>query len=124
MNGINYLLDTNILIGFLQRHPIILDLFQTQQITIGECAYSSITRMELLSFPSLTLLEKQAIESLLSRMTYLAITPAIENETIDFRRINQTKLPDSIIAATAKHYQLKLLTLDKKLASFLYENKS
>ena len=119
MNGINYLLDTNILIGFLQRNPIILDLFQTQQITISECAYSSITRMELLSFPSLTMLEKQAIESLLSRMTYLAITPAIENETIDFRRINQTKLPDSIIAATAKHYQLELLTLDKKLVGFM-----
>ncbi|BAP56393.1 DNA-binding protein [Thioploca ingrica] len=84
MNGINYLLDTNILIGFLQRNPIILDLFKTQQITIGECAYSSITRMELLSFSSLTILEKQAIESLLNRMTYLAITPAIENETIDF----------------------------------------
>jgi hypothetical protein len=75
--------------------------------------------MELLSFPSLTILEKQAIESLLSRMTYLAITPAIENETIDFRRINQTKLPDSIIAATAKQYQLELLTLDKKLAGFM-----
>lgn len=119
MNGINYLLDTNILIGFLQRHPVILNLFQTQQIKIGECAYSSITRIELLSFPSLTILEKQAIESLLSRMTYLAITPTIENETIDFRRINQTKLPDSIIAATAKHYQLKLLTLDKKLAGFM-----
>lgn len=52
-------------------------------------------------------------------MIYLAITPAIENETIEFRKAHKTKLPDSIIAATAKHYQLELLTLDKKLASKL-----
>jgi hypothetical protein len=39
--------------------------------------------MELLSFPSITPTEKEAIVFLLSRMTYLTITPAIENETID-----------------------------------------
>ncbi len=119
MNGINYLLDSNIIIGFLQRSQIVLGLFQAKQIKISECAYSSITRMELLSFSTLTIIEKQAIESLLNRMTYFAITQDIENKTIEFRRIQQTKLPDSIIAATAKHYQIELMTLDKKLAGKL-----
>lgn len=119
MSGIKYLLDTNIAIGLLQRNPSVLELFQLKQITITECAYSSITRMELLSFPALSLPEKQAIEGLLNRMTYLAITPTIENETISFRQTHKTKLPDSIIAATANHHQLELLTFDKKLANKL-----
>jgi len=119
MNGIKYVLDTNIFIGLLEHNSIVLDLFETKQIKMSECSYSAITRMELLSYPSLSLQEKQAIESLLDRMTYLAMTSEIENETIEFRRIHKTKLPDSIIAATAKHYQFELLTLDKKLANKL-----
>jgi predicted nucleic acid-binding protein len=119
MNGIKYLLDTNIVIGLLQRDLIILDILNDKQIQIGECAYSAITRMELLSFPSITRTEKEAIVFLLNRMTYLTITPAIENETISFRYTHKTKLPDSIIAATTKHHGLELVTLDKKLANKL-----
>jgi len=114
MNGIKYLLDTNIIIGFVQRNPVVLDLLSTKRI--DQCAYSAVTRMELLSFNGMSSIEKQAIESLLKRMTDLEITRAIENETIEFRLQHQTKLPDSIIAATAKYHQLELVTLDKKLA--------
>lgn len=116
MNGIKYLLDTNIIIGFYQHNPVILKLLESKQIKSHECAYSSITRMELLSYPAITVKEAQAIASLLARMTYLPITPDIEDKTIEIRRNQQIKLPDSIIAATAQHYQLELLTLDKKLA--------
>ena len=119
MNGIKYLLDTNIVIGLLQRDLIILDILNDRQIQIGECAYSAITCMELLSFPSITPTEKEALVFLLSRMTYLTITPAIENETINFRYTHKTKLPDSIIAATTKYHGLELVTLDKKLANKL-----
>jgi predicted nucleic acid-binding protein len=119
MSGINYLLDSNIIIGFLNRNPSVLDLLTTKQVKIEQCAYSAITRIELLSFSLLTAVEKQAIERVFTQMTYFALTPAIENETIEFRRLHKTKLPDSIIAATAKHYQLELLTLDKKLADKL-----
>ncbi|MDP1559245.1 MAG: type II toxin-antitoxin system VapC family toxin [Nitrosomonas sp.] len=116
MSGIKYLLDTNIIIGFYQHHPAILEVLQARQIRTHECAYSSITRMELLSYPAITARETQAIETLLVRMTYLAITSDIEDKTIEIRRNQQIKLPDSIIAATAQHHQLELLTLDKKLA--------
>jgi len=119
MNGIKYLLDTNIIIGLYQHQPMILGVLIAKKIKIQECAYSAITRMELLSYHAITPVDKQAIELLLSRMSYLAITPAIENETIEFRHCHKTKLPDSIIAATAQHHQLELLTLDKKLASKL-----
>jgi predicted nucleic acid-binding protein len=119
MNGIKYLLDTNIIIGFYQRNSSILELLQTKQVKISECAYSSITRVELLSYPSITIIEQQTIEFLLTQMNYLSISRSIENQAIEFRRIHQTKLPDSIIAATAKYHKLELLTLDKKLASKL-----
>jgi hypothetical protein len=92
MNGIKYLLDTNITIGFLKRSDIILDLFQSKKIKLSECAYSSITKMELLSYSILTMSEKEAIISLLTRMVYLAITPEIENETIEFRSRYKTKV--------------------------------
>jgi predicted nucleic acid-binding protein len=119
MNGIKYLLDTSIIITLLQRDSIILDMLKDKQVQINECAYSAVTRMELLSFPSISFSEKEAIKFLLSQMTYLMITPAIEDETISFRCIHKTKLPDSIIAATAKCHQIELITLDRKLASKL-----
>ena len=91
-------------------------LLKIKGVSIKNCAYSAVTRMELLSFPALTPTDKNSIESLLNNMVYLGITPEIENETIEFRQLHKAKLTDSIIAATAKHHQLELLTLDKKLA--------
>jgi predicted nucleic acid-binding protein len=67
MNGIKYLLDTNIVIGLLQRDLIVLEILKNKQIQIGECAYSAITRMELLSFPSITPTEKESVVFLLQR---------------------------------------------------------
>jgi predicted nucleic acid-binding protein len=117
MNGIKYLLDTNVIIGLYQHNAAILGLLQSKQVKINECAYSSITRMELLSYPAITQAEVKVIESFLVLMTYLAITPDIENETIKFRLTNRIKLPDAILAATANHHQLVILTMDKQLAN-------
>lgn len=60
--------------------------------------------------------EGQGINRLLDRMTHLAISPLIEDLTIQFRHQHRVKLPDAIIAATASAHGIKLLTLDKKLA--------
>lgn len=119
MNGIKFLLDTNIIIGLYENNADVLALLQSKGVLVRNCAYSAVTRMELLSFPALTSADKQIIESLLCRMVYLGITPEIENETIAFRILHKTKLSDSIIAATAGYFRLELLTLDKKLAAKL-----
>lgn len=116
MSGIKYLLDTNIIIGMYQKTPAVLALLADKDISINECAYSSITKMELLSFPTITESETVAINSLLDRMAYLSIDNKIEDLAINFRRVHKTKLPDSIIAATAQAHHIELLTLDKKLA--------
>jgi len=117
MSGNKYLLDTNIIIGMYQRSPAVLALLADKDIIINECAYSSITKMELLSFPTITESETTAINSLLDRMAYLSIDDKIEELAIKFRRTHKTKLPDSIIAATAQAHNIELLTLDKKLAA-------
>lgn len=119
MNGISYLLDTNIIIGMYQRNVEVMALMQAKHVNISQCAYSGITRMELLSFPGITEKEELAIKNLLDRRAHLSVSPIVEELTIQFRRLNKTKLPDAIIAATAKAHAIELLTLDKKLSSKL-----
>jgi len=117
MNGIKYLLDTNIIIGMYEHSPTVFDLLQNKEVTIAECAFSNITRMELLGFPEITDLEAQAITNLLTKMQCLSINLTIENTTINLKQLHRIKLPDAIILATALDHQLDLLTLDKKLAN-------
>lgn len=117
MSGIKYLLDTNIIIGMYQKSSAVLALLADKNISINECAYSSITKMELLSFPAITESEIAAINSLLGRMLYINISDKIEELAIAFRRLHKTRLPDSIIAASAQAHHIELLTLDKKLAA-------
>ena len=64
MNGISYLLDINIIIGMYQKSAEVMALMQTKQVSISQCAYSGITRMELLSFPGITEIEEQAFNRL------------------------------------------------------------
>jgi hypothetical protein len=50
MSGVKYLLDTNFILGMLKAVPEISKILAIQQITANECAYSAVTRMELLGF--------------------------------------------------------------------------
>lgn len=111
------MLDTNVIIGILKGTEAALVLVQNKGAGIGVCAYSSVTRMELLSFPDLTADEEQAIVGLLGLLDYCPITPAVENAAIALRRAHRLKLPDAIVAATAQVNGLELLTLDKRLAN-------
>lgn len=112
MNGIKYLLDTNIIIDLLKQNN---NLLKVQNIALNTCAVSQISRMELLSFPKLTKQEDSAIRNLMKVMTTFMLTEEIEHTTIMFRHAHGGKLPDAIIIATAIVYDLELLTLDKKM---------
>lgn len=116
MSGVKYLLDTNIIIGLLNRHASALSLVAQYRFSWDECAISAITRMELLSYHSMTPQELTAIQQMLNRLSYLPIDAKVEAKTIEFRRAHRGKLPDAIVAATALSHQLKLLTLDSNLA--------
>jgi len=54
MNGIKYLLDTDIIIGMYEHNPTVIELFNSNHISIHQYTYSSIIRMELLGFPDIS----------------------------------------------------------------------
>jgi len=112
---IKVLLDTNIMIGILKAQPPTISLLANEQLEFDNCAISQITRMELLSYPSLEVSEKEVIQSLLANLLVLILDERVEHEAIAFRCAYGVKLPDAIIAATAKVYGLRLLTFDQQL---------
>ena len=71
--------------------------------------------MELLSFPKITSSDETNIKKLLSNFEIVSITEPIKNKAIELRRINNIKLPDSIICATSFITNSVLVTEDKKL---------
>ncbi|NOR70428.1 MAG: PIN domain-containing protein [Methylomarinum sp.] len=117
MNGIKYLLDTNIILGVVAGNYAAG--IKLKGIDLENCAFSSVTRMELLGFPNITQNEIKIISSLLSQMSQLTIQRTIEDKTINLKQQHRIKLPDAIILATALNHQIELLTLDKKLANKL-----
>ena len=93
MSGSKFLLDTNFVIGLLKGNEQVDRYLKEHSINVSECAYSFITRIELLSYPRITESEIAAITSLLNAMQYLPMTPAIENTTIKIRRQYTLKVP-------------------------------
>ena len=115
MSGIKYLLDTNFIIGLLKQHPDVQAMVVSQAIQSTQCAYCSVTRMELLGFHGIAADEIALIERKLACMTYLALNRHIEDEAIRLKQWRKIKLPDAIIAATALTNHIALLTLDQHL---------
>ncbi len=85
----------------------------------SQCAYSAVTRMELLGFPGLSADEETLIHSRLEALTYLPIDSTVEDAAISLRRQRRIKLPNAVIAATALTHRLQLLTLDEGLRSVM-----
>ena len=112
MNGIKFLLDTNIVIGLLKQG---LDILPKSNIKPENSAISQITRIELLSFPQITPEEENIIKAFINTVTVISISEVIEKETINFRRARGGKLPDAIIIATALAHNLELITLDSRM---------
>lgn len=119
MNGTEFLLDTNIVIGLLKGHAATVALAEHAQLVLNRAAVSQITRMELLGFPSLTEDEEHEIRAFLSSCRVCLLDEQVEAEAIRLRRKGRLKLPDAIIAATALVHGYRLLTLDAGLADGL-----
>ncbi len=106
MNGIDFIVDTNILIYLHEAKPEVLPY-----IDYAWCC-SVITEMELLGMPNLTENEKRKLQSLLNDCIIFPFSDDIKNITINIRQTKKIRLPDAIIAATAIHYKLPLLSAD------------
>ena len=123
MSGVRYLLDTNFILGMLKSTPEVLAMVDSARLMARQCAFSAVTRMELLGFPGITVDEDSLIRQRLAQFTYLAISTGIEDAAIELRRSRRVKIPDALIAATALCHGLELLTMDVGLQSVLFNAK-
>lgn len=111
MNGNRFLIDTNIAIYLLAG-----DLKITEILDGAQLYFSFISELELLSFKTLTEEEIDIIKNFLDDITIIDINEKIKEYTVELRSNQKFKMPDAIIAATAKYLRIPLLTADKDFA--------
>lgn len=115
MNGIKFLLDTNVILGILKQSMASREIAERFGIDTAGKAVSQISRMEMLSFPALTAEDEAVVREFLAECSVICVDDTVEMEAIALRRSSRLKLPDAIIAATALVHDLHLVTLDMRL---------
>ena len=115
MSGSKYLLDTNIVIALLKGNEKLVAFLSDLINQKAKLFVSQITRIELLSFPSLTENETESIKEFLSNIEVVSITEQVENMIIQCRRESKLNLPDAIVIASARENNCILLTADKPM---------
>lgn len=105
-----YLLDTNSVIYFFDGEETVSGLIENakEQIFI-----SCITKIELLCFETDDKAAVKGIDSFLKEVEILYFDDDIIDSAVSYRKSYKLKVPDAIIAATAKVRRLSLVTADK-----------
>jgi len=108
MSGERLVADTSALIHLLDGTPTIVQLLDGTEAFV-----SFISEIELLSSTRGTrehLLRKKA---LLADLTIIDVNQRIKEVALDLRKRHGLKIPDCLIAATAIHLDVPLVTTDK-----------
>ena len=119
MNGNGCLLDTNAIIQFLKGNAELVSLLADADFI----ATAIIAELEYFSFPRLGEEDLQLYQAFRSRIHVYDVPsddPMFTQLVVNARKRNGMKLPDAIIAATARANDLAILTADdhfKKLKS-------
>ncbi|MDR2144984.1 MAG: type II toxin-antitoxin system VapC family toxin [Tannerella sp.] len=108
MNGVDFFVDTNILIYIMEKHPHP----KISSMTKCSLAVSEISEIELLGKKNITRHEVEAILNLLNDCEVIDFSKSIKDITISIKQKYTIKTPDAIIAATAKSLNLPLVTAD------------
>lgn len=101
-------LDTNWYIG----------VFAGREVVPEFPVHSIITRIELLSSPSLTTKGVEDLERFLRDGEEVALNDAVAREAASLRRRFGGRLPDAVIAAPAVIYEMPLLTRDRGMLRY------
>jgi len=112
----SYLIDSNILIGFLNGDKNIAKWILDRKKDKDSLYISFITSIELLSLKSLKDSDVDKILDFISNFNEINATPDIIKLSAILRRKNLLKLGDAIITATAIYRKSILVTNDKILA--------
>ena len=107
MNGNKLFLDTNIILYLLNGDETLAEFLNGKQLYI-----SVITELELLAYKGITEQEQQVVLDFISQCKIINISSVVKQETIRIRKAYNTKLPDSIIIASALYLDLPLITAD------------
>ena len=108
MNGNSFVLDTNIVLYLLAGNSTVAQIVDGSQVYV-----SFITQLELLGYKGISNREQQKVKAFLADCIIVDITEEIKKNTIALKQKYNTKLPDSIIAATSQFLDIPLLTADK-----------
>jgi len=107
MSGNSFLLDTNIVLYLLNGDETLADFLYKKNLYV-----SFITELELLSFHKITNKEQQSIQSFLKECFIIELNSEMKQQVIKIRKQHNTKLPDSIIAASSVYTNIPLVTSD------------
>ena len=110
MNGEKIILDTNIILYFLNG-----DKNVARFINEFDPIISFISELELLSAPEIFAEQRIVVQNFLDDVTIVKYEDDHREDIIKTRSKKRLKLPDSIIASLAITLQLPLVTADKAL---------
>jgi len=106
---IDFFVDTNVLIYILERHPH-PTVSYISKFTLG---ISIISEIELFGKKDITQYEVIKIQNLLKDCEIIDLNNTVKEIAISIKQKHSVELPDSVIAATAKSFNLPLVTADK-----------
>lgn len=109
MNGFSFVADTNFLIDIHEGKEKVLPFLD------GTVIVSVISEIELLGWYKLSVNEKKELRLLLDDCIIFELTTEIRKIAIEIRQQKKIKTPDAIIAATAMHLQVPIVSSDKGL---------
>jgi toxin FitB len=115
MSGRKLLIDSNIVIHLSQK-TLAIESFANEKDTLY---ISDITYMETLGFPFANEEDKKLVAFLLEQFNRIPINEEIVQKTVETKQNRKIKLPDAIIATTAKVYGLEIVTRNLKDFSWL-----
>jgi predicted nucleic acid-binding protein len=108
MSGSEFVFDTNIFLYLQSGRTELVNIFNESSIFV-----SVITELELLGYKELNSVAEAELKSSLKSCFIVDIEAPIKEIAIDIRKRYSLKLPDAIIAGTAIHLQIPLITADR-----------
>lgn len=111
MNGLDLFIDTNILVDLAEGRKGTNDYLDGNDLYV-----SVISEIELLGWHKITTQQKLFFKELLRECSVIELTKPIKELAIELKQNQKIRLPDSVIAASAMHLDLPLLTRDREFS--------
>jgi predicted nucleic acid-binding protein len=109
------LIDTNILIAYLDGDPLVVDAINLWFIENSNLFISVVTYAEVLSLKEITVDDITKIRQFLENFILVEVNKEIGEKIAHIRRNTKLKLADSVIIATAEYLSTPLVSRDRQL---------